>query len=189
MAGLRGSVRSHAAVVAHRATTGGSFCGILTLATGTAFFKPSIQGRWRTNLTKENSSVGWGIFYWVVNVGAFIGHFLPSVLLGLSVLLPGPLHAEANSPEAWRNLFLASAVFTSFNLLLLLTFRGRALRRVEDGVAAAGAQAHAGEHARAAPARLDGHHVVLLADDVPALGPAAELHRRLGGQRPDGAGC
>ena len=33
------------------------------------------------------------------------------------------LHAEANSKEAWRNLFLASAVFTSFNLLLLLTFK------------------------------------------------------------------
>jgi hypothetical protein len=33
------------------------------------------------------------------------------------------LHAQAQSKEAWRNLFLASAVFTSFNLLLLLTFK------------------------------------------------------------------
>jgi hypothetical protein len=33
------------------------------------------------------------------------------------------LHAEANSKEAWRNLFLASGFFTSFNLLLLLTFK------------------------------------------------------------------
>jgi dipeptide/tripeptide permease len=99
------------------------FIGIMTLATGTAFFKPSLQGSLAHNLTKANSSVGWGIFYWVVNVGAFIGHYLPAILLGLSPWLPGPLHAAANSKEAWRNLFLASAVFTSFNLFLLLTFK------------------------------------------------------------------
>jgi hypothetical protein len=58
-----------------------------------------------------------------VNVGAYVGHFLPSLLLGLSTLLPGLLHAEPQSREAWRNLFLASALFTCFNLLLLLTFR------------------------------------------------------------------
>lgn len=99
------------------------FAAILTLATGTAFFKPSIQGSLAHQLAKENSSVGWGIFYWVVNVGAFIGHFLPSLLLGLSAMLPGVLYAEAHSREAWRNLFLASAAFSSLNLLLLLTFR------------------------------------------------------------------
>jgi MFS family permease len=99
------------------------FIGIMTLATGTAFFKPSIQGSLAHQLTKANSSVGWGVFYWVVNVGAFIGHYLPSALLTMSVVLPGVLHAEKNSAAAWRNLFLASAVFTSFNLLLLLTFK------------------------------------------------------------------
>lgn len=98
------------------------FLGIMTLATGTAFFKPSLQGSLAHQLTKESSSVGWGIFYWVVNVGAFIGHYLPSVLLTLSAVLPGPLHVIANSKEAWRNLFIASAVFTSFNLVMLLTF-------------------------------------------------------------------
>ena len=91
--------------------------GILVLATGTAFFKPSLQGLIAHNLGKENFSVGWGIFYWIVNVGAFVGHYLPSILLGLSVLLPGALHAAVNSPGAWRNLFIASAVFTLFNLL------------------------------------------------------------------------
>ena len=99
------------------------FLSIMTLATGTAFFKPSIQGSLAHQLTKENSSVGWGIFYWVVNVGAFIGHFLPSALLGLGAMLPGFLYAEEHSKEAWRNLFLASAAFSSLNLLLLLTFR------------------------------------------------------------------
>jgi proton-dependent oligopeptide transporter, POT family len=101
----------------------GFFLGILVLATGTAFFKPSLQGSLAHSLTPESSSVGWGIFYWVVNVGAFLGHYLPSILLGLSVLLPGPFHAAVNSKEAWRNLFCASALFTSLNLLLLLAVR------------------------------------------------------------------
>ena len=70
------------------------FIAIMTLATGTAFFKPSIQGSLAHSLTRENSSVGWGIFYWVVNVGAFVGHYLPSILLTLSATLPGILHAE-----------------------------------------------------------------------------------------------
>ena len=61
----------------------------------------------------------WGLFYWVVNVGAFVGHYLPTILLSLSVLLPGTFHAAVNSPEAWRNLFLASAIFTVFNVLML----------------------------------------------------------------------
>jgi MFS family permease len=99
------------------------FISIMTLATGTAFFKPSLQGSIAHSLSKEDSSVGWGIFYWVVNVGAFIGHYLPSLLLTLSAVLPGFLHAEANSKEAWRNLFLASGLFTSFNLVFLLTFK------------------------------------------------------------------
>jgi MFS family permease len=101
----------------------GFFGGILVLATGTAFFKPSLQGSLAQNLTKANSSMGWGIFYWVVNVGAFVGHFLPSAMLATSMFLPGPLHGEANSAAAWRNLFVASAIFTSFNLLLLFGYR------------------------------------------------------------------
>jgi len=96
------------------------FISVMTLATGTAFFKPAIQGSLANILTKNNSSVGWGIFYWVVNVGAFIGHYLPTIFLVYSVLLPGPLHGEPNSAAAWRNLFLASALFTGFNLLSLV---------------------------------------------------------------------
>jgi len=99
------------------------FLGIMTLATGTAFFKPSLQGSLAHSMPVGATSVGWGIFYWIVNIGAFVGHYLPSLLLTLSAVLPGPLHATANSPQAWRNLFLASAFFSSFNLLLLLTFR------------------------------------------------------------------
>lgn len=100
----------------------GFFLGILMLATGTAFFKPSIQGALAHQLTKANSSVGWGIFYWVVNIGAFVGHFLPTFFLLQSVMFPGYFFGAENSAEAWRNLFIASAMFSSINLLVMLTF-------------------------------------------------------------------
>jgi len=96
---------------------------IITLATGTAFFKPALQGSLAHQLTKATSSVGWGIFYWVVNVGAFIGHYLPALFLLQGTLFPGWFFADPNSKEAWRNLFLASAAFSTLNLVLLFCFR------------------------------------------------------------------
>ena len=87
---------------------------ITVLAAGSAFFKPGLQGTLASTLVKENSSMGWGIFYWVVNVGAFVGHFIPGVLL-----VSGLFGAEANSAAAWQNVFFASAVCTGLNLVLL----------------------------------------------------------------------
>ena len=89
------------------------FIAILVLATGTAFFKPSLQGSLAHQLTRENSSVGWGIFYWVVNVGAFVGHFLPSLFL-----LKGWFGAPVNSPKPgaicfWRPQFSPRSIFCS----------------------------------------------------------------------------
>jgi len=88
------------------------FAAVLVLATGTAFFKPSLQGSLAQNLTKVNSSLGWGIFYWVVNVGAVFGPFLNTLILG-----------NPHTQVSWRNLYLSSAAFTAINLVLLLTFK------------------------------------------------------------------
>ncbi len=90
----------------------GFFASILVLATGTAFFKPALQGSLAQSLTKENSSLGWGIFYWVVNVGAFAAPFISTIVLG-----------KPHSLEGWQTLFYFCAAFTSCNLLLLLTFK------------------------------------------------------------------
>ena len=90
----------------------GFFASILVLATGTAFFKPSLQGSLAQNLTKANSSLGWGIFYWVVNVGAFAAPFVSTAILG-----------KPHSLEGWQMLFYTCAAFTACNLLLLLTFK------------------------------------------------------------------
>ena len=89
----------------------GFFAGILVLATGTAFFKPALQGSIAQNLTKKNSSVGWGIFYWVVNVGAVAAPIIATAILG-----------RPHSADGWQMLFYACAGFTLCNLLLLFTF-------------------------------------------------------------------
>ncbi len=90
----------------------GFFSGILVLATGTAFFKPALQGSLAQNLSKKYSSLGWGIFYWVVNIGGFLAPFVATAILG-----------KPHTAEGWRNLFLVCAAFTCCNLFLLITFR------------------------------------------------------------------
>ncbi len=85
----------------------GFFAGILVLATGTAFFKPSLQGSLAASVNEKNSSLGWGIFYWVVNIGAVIA----------------PQLAGAIRTVSWQYLFLASAGITALNYLMLFTFK------------------------------------------------------------------
>jgi proton-dependent oligopeptide transporter, POT family len=99
-------------MMAYLRTYVGFFAGILVLATGTAFFKPSLQGSMAQSLTKKNSSVGWGIFYWVVNIGAAMGPFLATFILG-----------SPHTQIAWRNLFLTTACITSLNYIMMFTFK------------------------------------------------------------------
>jgi MFS family permease len=89
----------------------GFFAGVLVLATGTAFFKPGLQGTLAHCLTRETSSLGWGIFYWIVNVGSFIGHMLATFLLG-----------NPHSVGSWRLMFLVCAGCTAVNLATLSVF-------------------------------------------------------------------
>ncbi len=81
--------------------------GCLTLALGTAIFKPGVQGTLVRSLTRETSSVGWGTFYMVVNVGGFLGPPLAHFLYGFS----------------WPTVFYGCAVIVSLNFLMLLTYR------------------------------------------------------------------
>lgn len=85
----------------------GFFAGALLLATGTAIFKPGIQGTLVKTTNRQNSSMAWGIFYQTVNIGGFIG----------------PLVAGLLRKMAWQNVFFACAIIISFNFLLLLTYR------------------------------------------------------------------
>lgn len=81
--------------------------GCCTLALGTAIFKPGVQGTMCQTLTKKNSSVGWGSFYMLVNVGGFLGPPLAHFLYGWS----------------WPAVFYGCAGIISLNFLMLLTYK------------------------------------------------------------------
>lgn len=81
--------------------------GCMLLALGTAFFVPGVQGTLVRGTTPQNSSVGWGIFYNVVNIGGALG-----------VPLAGWLKVLA-----WKWVFVSCAAIVSLNLLVLLTYR------------------------------------------------------------------
>lgn len=85
----------------------GFFFGCLVLALGTAVFKPGLQGSLAQAMDKRNSSVGWGLFYWLVNVGAAIG---PP--------FAGYLHAKG-----WPWVFYGCAAIVSLNFAMLFTYR------------------------------------------------------------------
>lgn len=115
-------------MMANLRTYTGFFAGVLVLASGTALFKPSLQGSLAQNLTKKNSSVGWGIFYWVVNIGAAMGPFMADAILTAafshnqnSVFYN--IFGDVYSQASWRALFTASAIITSLNYLMTLTYK------------------------------------------------------------------
>lgn len=85
----------------------GFMAGCLVLAFGTAIFKPGIQGTLAQTMSKRNSSVGWGLFYWLVNVGSFLG----------------PMYAAFMRARGWNWVFFGSVTVISFNLPMLLTYK------------------------------------------------------------------
>ncbi len=81
----------------------GFFLGCAFLAAGTAIFKPGVQGTLAATLKKSSASVGWGIFYQLVNIGGFLG----PVVAGLLRLMD------------WKYVFFACALIVSVNFLWL----------------------------------------------------------------------
>lgn len=48
------------------------FASLILMAIGAGFFKPVISGTIAKSTTPENSTLGFGIFYWSINLGAFL---------------------------------------------------------------------------------------------------------------------
>jgi dipeptide/tripeptide permease len=93
-------------LMANLRTFAGFFSAVMLLALGTALFKPALQGTLAQSMTKESSSVGWGLFYWLVNVGAAIG----------------PPFAGYMHLMGWKYVFYGSASVTALNFLMLMTY-------------------------------------------------------------------
>ena len=96
------------------------FAGCMFLAAGTAIFKPGVQGTLAATLKKSSASVGWGIFYQLVNIGGFLG----PVLAGLLRILD------------WSYVFWACALIVSVNFLWLPFYSDPTQEMGDDDLAA-----------------------------------------------------
>ena len=96
------SILSAGYFIAGNVTTYGAvFASLLLMATGAGLFKPIISGTLARTTTEENSGFGFGIYYWMINIGAFLAPLAVSVLKGFS----------------WRYVFIASAIYCAAMLV------------------------------------------------------------------------
>lgn len=93
--------------------------GAVVLALGTAIFKPGLQGLLALKIPKKASALGWGVFFQMVNVGAFLGP-----------LIMGKLRTTD-----WTYLFIAGAIAIALNFIPLFMFKEpeREVKIEEDG--------------------------------------------------------
>ena len=96
------------------------FASLILMAVGAGFFKPIISGTIARETNKENSSLGFGIFYWTINLGAFLfplilvpylKSFSYSYILYMAAIITGLLVAvnlifikEPSKPESNKSM-------------------------------------------------------------------------------------
>lgn len=83
----------------------GVFLSLILMVTGAGFFKPIISGTIARSTDSRNSSLGFGIYYWAINLGAFL---FPLVFVPLL------------KSFGWNYIFIMAAVGTGWLLLLNL---------------------------------------------------------------------
>lgn len=94
-------------IMPHCRTFTSVFLNYLFLALAAALFKPIISATVARTTTNETSSIGFGIFYMMVNIGAFIG----------------PLVALQFSETAFHMVFYVSAALIGVNAFILLFYK------------------------------------------------------------------
>ncbi|MGF1468950.1 MAG: MFS transporter [Sandaracinaceae bacterium] len=82
------------------------FAGAMLVALGTAIFKPGLQGLIAQKMPEKSASLGWGLFYQMVNIGGFLGPFVAGYLRVLS----------------WEQVFLVCAAGVALNFIPLFFF-------------------------------------------------------------------
>ncbi len=97
----------------------GVFLMYLYLALGAALFKPVISATIAKTTTEETSSIGFGIFYMMVNIGAFFGPMVTLLFKGTSHLI-----------------FYVSAAIIALNFILLFFYKEppREEKRTEESL-------------------------------------------------------
>jgi len=84
----------------------GMFFVFMYVGVGAALFKPIIQATVAKTTDDTTSSIGFGIFYMMVNIGAFIG----------------PLFASALRLKNWEYVFVMSSLVILVNLVIVIFF-------------------------------------------------------------------
>jgi POT family proton-dependent oligopeptide transporter len=82
------------------------FLALMVMATGSGLFKPIISGTIARTTDERTSGFGFGIYYWMINLGAFLAPLVVSVLKGFS----------------WQHVFTASALYCALMILPTLFF-------------------------------------------------------------------
>lgn len=82
------------------------FAAYIFLAIAGALFKPVISGMIAKTTNDENASVGFGIFYMMVNIGGFIGPFIAGFLYKID----------------WNLVFLMSIIIIAINYIFVFFF-------------------------------------------------------------------
>ena len=77
------------------------FAALLVMATGAGLFKPIISGTLARSTNAENSGLGFGNYYWMINLGAFLAPLAVSYFKGIS----------------WSLVFTASSLYCALMLL------------------------------------------------------------------------
>lgn len=85
---------------------GGVFFAFIWLCTGGAFFKPIISAMIARTTDKDTSSIGFGIFYMMVNIGGFIGPFIAGIILN----------------KSWDYVFIMSMAAIGINFIITFFF-------------------------------------------------------------------
>ena len=83
------------------------FASFLIVAVGASIFKPVISATISKTTNKNNDTIGFGIFYMIVNIGGFIGPFVASRLRDLN----------------WNYVFIMSAIVILINFILLYFYK------------------------------------------------------------------
>ena len=83
------------------------YMAFLLVAMGAAFFKPVASAIVARNTDESTGTLGFGIFYMMVNIGGFIGPATSSVL---------------RSEFGWKIIFIQAAVVIAINLVIVLLF-------------------------------------------------------------------
>ncbi|HKJ79772.1 MAG TPA: MFS transporter [Prolixibacteraceae bacterium] len=84
------------------------FFAFVWTCVGGAFFKPIISAMIARNTNEKTSSIGFGIFYMMINIGGFIGPFIAGVLM----------------QKSWDFVFYTSMAAIGINYFITLFFFG-----------------------------------------------------------------